>query len=111
MNLVAAFQRVNPLLGGNDRVAIEVSRALFELREILHRFQRPLRAKQPLDIDSAQRRGLDPAPVFLRTNVAYQMGRAIGMPVDVTIQTGDAPAGPFGSSILGIVELLLGKLS
>src|SRR5688572_24761687 len=50
-------------------------------------------------------------PEFLRANVAYQMGRAIGVAVHVAIETGRTPMRPLRAPILGLVELLLGERS
>jgi hypothetical protein len=38
VDLAAALQDVHPLLGGDDRVAIEVGAPLLKFGEILHRF-------------------------------------------------------------------------
>ena len=54
MHLAAALQDVNALLGGDDRVAVEIGRSLFKLREILDAPQSALRAKEPLDVHAAQ---------------------------------------------------------
>ena len=42
VNLAAAFEDVQALLGGDDRVAVEVGGPLLELGEVLDRLQRPL---------------------------------------------------------------------
>ena len=51
------------------RKSRKISGPLFKLGEILHAFQRPLRAKQPLDIDSPKRGGVQAMAKFLRTDV------------------------------------------
>src|SRR5665213_267102 len=45
LHLAAAVKNVDALLGGDDRVAIEVGGALLEFREVLDALQRPLRAE------------------------------------------------------------------
>src|SRR5450759_984663 len=57
VNLGAAVQNVDSLLGGNHVVAVKVGRPLLELREVLDALEGPLRAKQPLDVDASQGRG------------------------------------------------------
>jgi hypothetical protein len=54
VNLTATLENVDPLLGRDDRVTVEVGRALLELREVLDALQRALRAEQPLDVHSTQ---------------------------------------------------------
>src|SRR5947207_216534 len=54
VHLTAAFERVHPLFRGDYRVPVKIGGALLELREILDRFQRALRAEQALDVDAAQ---------------------------------------------------------
>jgi hypothetical protein len=46
VRLAAAVQDIDALLGGDDRVIVEVGGALLELGEILDGLQRPLRAEQ-----------------------------------------------------------------
>jgi hypothetical protein len=50
VHLAPALQNVHAFLLGNDRVAVEISGTLFELREVLHRLQRPLRTEEGLNI-------------------------------------------------------------
>lgn len=54
MHLAAWFEHVDPLLCRDHRIAIEVGRALVELRKILHTLHRPLRSEQPSDVRAAQ---------------------------------------------------------
>ena len=46
---------------------------------------------------------------FLGTDIAYKMSRSIGVPVGVAIKADDPAAGPFGTTIFGLVKLLLRK--
>ena len=68
----------------------KVSGALFELREVFDRLQRALRTEQSLNVYAAQRRRFDPAPIFLRPNVADEVRGAVRVAVDVTVETSDA---------------------
>jgi hypothetical protein len=45
VNLAAAFQDIDPFFGGDDRVSVEVRRALLKFRKILNSFQGPLRTE------------------------------------------------------------------
>src|SRR5262249_31985774 len=110
MNLAAALEDIDALLGRDHRVAVEVGGALLELGEVLDRPQRALRAEEPLDIDSAQGCRLDAATVRLWADVADQMGRAIRMAVDVAIETGHSFARLFRPPVFQSVELLLREL-
>ena len=44
---------------------------------------------------------------FLGPDIAYQVRRAVGVAVDVTVETGDAAAGQRGTAVFGLIELLL----
>jgi hypothetical protein len=66
VRLAAALQDIDALLGGEDRVTVEIGGALLELGEILDGLQRPLRAEQALDVHAAQRRCLDAMAMLLR---------------------------------------------
>lgn len=52
VDLAASFENINALLGGDDVVTVEVSRPLFELREVFNCLKCPLRSEQALDIDT-----------------------------------------------------------
>ena len=67
---------LTPFLVGDHRVAVEVRRALLELREVLDALQRALRAEEALDVDAAQRRRVDAVAELLRADVADQVRRA-----------------------------------
>src|ERR1700730_1282194 len=107
MNLAAAFQNIDPFLGGDDRIAVEIGCTLLEFGEILDRFQGALRAEQPLDVHAAERRRIDPMAIGLGTDIADKMRRAVSMTVRMTIEASDATARLLGTAILGLVELLL----
>src|SRR5688500_20154332 len=81
MHLMSPIENVDSFLGRDDGIAIEVSRTLFELREVFNCFQSSLRSKQPLNVDSAQARRLDAAPILLWSNVPHQMRGAVCMAV------------------------------
>src|SRR5207245_11238384 len=61
MHLRTAVKNVQALLGGEDRVAVEVGGALLELSEIFNRLERSLRTEQSLNVNAAQRWRLNPA--------------------------------------------------
>ena len=107
MDLAAAIQDVDALLGGDHRVAVEVGRPLLELGEVLDAFQRPLRAEQPLDVHSPQRGRVEAVAELLRADVADQVRGAVGAAVDVAVEAGDAHAGLQRPAVVGGVELLL----
>src|SRR6266851_3938828 len=109
MNLAASLENVDTFFGGDDRVPVKISSALFELSEIFHRFQRPLGTEETLDVNAAQRRRFDPVPEFLRTNVSDEMECAVGPTVCVTIKAGDSAARLHGTTIVRLIELLLRK--
>ena len=100
MNLRPAIEDVQPLLGGEDGVAVEVCRALLELGEILDGLQGPLRPEEALDVDAPQRGRLDAAAELLRAYVADQVHRARGVAVHVAVEAGDAPHAASGFSVL-----------
>jgi len=60
-------------------------------------------------LNAAQRRGLDPMPEFLRSDIPDQMEGTIRAAVRVTVEARDAAAGFVGAAIAGLVELLLRK--
>src|SRR5882762_3437328 len=61
MHLRTAVKNVQALLGGEDRVAVEVGGALLELSEIFNRLQRSLRTEQSLNVNAAERWRLNSA--------------------------------------------------
>src|ERR1044072_4586736 len=107
MDLAAALQDVDPLLGGNHRIAVEVGGALLELGEVLDRLECALRAEQALDVDAAQRRRVDAMAELLRSGIARQMSGGIGVGVGVAGGAGDAAACLLGGGGLGLVGLLV----
>src|SRR6267378_2012214 len=107
MNLATAFQYVHPFLSRDDRIAIEIRCPLLELREVLDCFQRSLRAKQPLNVNAAQRRCFDPMAKLLRPNVADEMECPVCSTVRMTIKTGHTAARLFRTAVIGLIELLL----
>ena len=109
VDLASPFQDIDALLGGNDRVAVEISRPLFELGKVLDALQCPLRAEQALDIHAAQSGRIDAMAELLRPDVANKVGGGVGVPVGMTIETGDAAARPRGTPVFGLIELLLRK--
>jgi hypothetical protein len=80
MHLAAALEDVHILLGGDHRIAVEIGRALLELREVLDALERALRAEQPLDVHPAQRRRIDPVPELLRADVSDEVVEAFVWP-------------------------------
>src|SRR5207244_8017715 len=59
IDLAAALERVHTLLCGRHDIAVEIGGALLEFGEILDRLERPLRAKEPLNVQAAQGYRLD----------------------------------------------------
>src|ERR1700730_11410326 len=107
VNLAAALQDIDPFFGGDDRVSVEVGRALLEFRKILNSFQGPLRTEQPLDVDSAQGWRVDPVAHFLGTNVSRLVSGRVGAPVLMAIKARDSQTWMFDTAIRRLVELLL----
>jgi hypothetical protein len=66
VDLAAAFEDVDALLGGDHGVAFEIGGPLLELGEVFDRLQRPLRAEQPLDVHAEERRRVDAMAKFPR---------------------------------------------
>jgi hypothetical protein len=108
VHLAAALQRVDALLGGDHRVAVEVGGALLELGEVLDRLQRALRAEQALDVDAAQRRRVDAMAELLRADVADQRWvAALVWPLAWQSKQATPRLGLLAAAVLGLVELLL----
>ena len=57
MHLAAALQDIEALFGADDRISVEIGRALLELGEVLHGFQGPLGSEQALDVHSRAKAG------------------------------------------------------
>src|SRR5262249_9276375 len=112
VDLAATLQRVDALGGRRYRITVEVGGALLELREVLDRLERALRAEEALDVHAAQARRVDPAAMRLRPGVTHRVGGRRRSPGDVTVEAGDAlHAGRLvGLAVGGGVELLLGEL-
>src|SRR5690606_10350962 len=88
VDLASALKNVHALLGGDHRVTVKVSRALLKLGEVLNGLERTLASEQPLDVHSAQRRGIDAMTVLLRADVADKVRRGVGVAVDVAVKAG-----------------------
>ena len=107
MDLAAAVERVDALLGGRDRVAVEIGGPLLELGEVLDRFQGPLRAEQPLDVHAAEAGRVDAVAELLRADVADQVRGRVGVAVDMAVETDHATMGGQRAAVQRLVELLL----
>src|ERR1039457_2557196 len=57
LNLAASLQNIGALFSRDHRIAVEVGRALFELRKIFHGLQGPLGTEQALDRSEERRVG------------------------------------------------------
>ncbi len=112
VDLGAALQDVDALLGGHAHVAVEVGGPLLELREVLDRLQRALRPEEALDVHAAQRRSVDAVTELLGPDVPDEVGGVVGVTVDVAVEASHAEhtVSTVGPSVLGGVELLLGEL-
>jgi hypothetical protein len=88
-------------------IAVEVGRALLELGEVLDRLERALRAEQPLDVDTAQRRRVDAVAAARRADVADRVRRGVGVAVRVAVEARDALVRGERAAVVGRVELLL----
>src|SRR5512145_1419425 len=75
LNLAPTVERVDALLGSDDRVSVEVGRALLELREVFDAPERSLGAEEPLDVHAAKARSVDAVPELLGPDVAHEMRR------------------------------------
>src|SRR5258705_6493967 len=106
---MAALENVYALLRGDHVVNVEIGAALLEFGEILDRFERALRAKQPLNEHASQSGDGDAMVGLRRTSIGRKMRRPVGMTVRVAIEAGHAPARLLRAVILGLVELLLRK--
>src|SRR3954452_9074054 len=92
-----------------DMVAIEVGRALLELREVLNRSQGPLRSMDLLIEHAAQAGGVEPEARGLRANIRGQVEGSIGVEIGMAIEAGHAQALVSALAVPGLVELLLRK--
>src|SRR4051812_43318742 len=88
-------------------IPIEISAELFELGEVLHCFHGSLAAEQALDIQPAQRRGIQAPPVLLGPRDRIEVRGAIGMTVGMAIKAGNPLFRIIDTAIAGQVELLL----
>src|SRR4026207_897254 len=88
-------------------IAVEVGAALLKLREVLHILERSLRAKQPLNVQAAQRGGINAMTELLRADISGQVGTGVRVAVRMTVETGDATAWTHGATVFRLVELLL----
>ena len=96
-----------PFFCRSNYIGTEIGRALLELGEILNCLQSPLRPEQPLDIDPAQRHGLDTVTEPLRTRIGCEMGAAVLMPVRVAVEARCSLTGYCRLAVIRRVELLL----
>ena len=108
MNLAAAFQQVNALLGGGRVIAVEIRGPLFEFREIFDRSSLPVSIQT---IAECSRRAATARQFAMRNSCGRmsptKMGRRIGMAVDVTVEASDTAARSLGAAVRRLVELLL----
>src|SRR5450755_2342297 len=109
VDLMAALENVYALLRRDHIFTVEIGAPLLEFGEILNRFERALRAKQPLNEHASQSGGGDAMAGLRRTSIGRKMRRPVGMTVRVAIQAAHAPARLLRAAILGLVELLLRK--
>jgi hypothetical protein len=106
---MATLENVYALLRRDHVVTIEIGAPLLEFGEVLDRFERTLRAKQPLNEHASQRGGGDAMAGLRRTSIGRKMRRPVGMTVRVAIEACHASARLLRAAILGLVELLRGK--
>jgi len=108
--LAGPIREIEPFLGGDDVVAVEVGGALLELREVLDGSQRALGAVDQLiehpAAGSPSRIGSAP-PARRMSGVWWKA--ALVWPLRVTVETRDAEALDVGLAVVGLVELLLGE--
>ena len=107
MHLAPPFENVGPFFCPDHMIAVEVGPPLLKLREILHALERPLRAEEPLDVEAAQRRGINAMTELLRADVSGQMGTGVRMAVRMTLEAGNATAGTHAAPVFCLIELLL----
>jgi hypothetical protein len=93
VDLAAAFEDVDALLGGGHRVAVEIGGPLLEPGEVLHGLQGPLGAEPALDVDAPQGGRVAAVPEGLGPGFAGEVGGAVGVPVGVAVEAGHAAAG------------------
>src|SRR4029450_12315337 len=106
MHLAAALEDVDALLGRDHGIAVEVGCALLELREVLDRLERALRAEEALDVHAAQGDRVDAVAELLRADVADQVKGRVRVTVGVAIEARDATAWTIRAAIPGVVEPL-----
>src|SRR5580765_4120541 len=88
-------------------IAVEVGAALLKLGEILHALEPPLRAEEPMDVEAAQRGGINAMTELLRADISGQVGTGVRVAVRMTVEAGDATAWTHGATVFRLVELLL----
>jgi hypothetical protein len=64
VDLASPIENVHAFLHRDDRIAIEVGSALFELRKIFHRLQRALRTEQDIFFGKGRCAGCHQAPYY-----------------------------------------------
>lgn len=109
MHLAAALKDVDALPRCLDRVAVKIGGALLKLREVFHALHCSLRAEETLDVDAAERGGIDAMPVFVRADVADGVSGRVCMAVGVAVKTGHALVREKAAAVFGGVELGLRK--
>src|SRR5262245_32027686 len=105
MHLAAALQDIHALLLRLNRVSVKIRRALFELGEILDRFQGSLRAKQTLDVDATETGSIDAVAILIRSDVAHGVRGRVRMPIRVTIKTGHTQVRLKCTPVISCIEL------
>jgi hypothetical protein len=109
VDLTPAVQDVDSFWGRDNRVTIKVGRALLKFGEVFDCFQGPLRAEQPLNVDSPERRRVDTVSHLLGTNVSRLVRGRIGTPILMAIKAGNSQTRMFRAAIRRLIELLLRK--
>ncbi len=109
MGLAPTFQDISTLFCGNHRITVKIGGPLLKFCKVLYGLQGALRAEQTLDIYPTKRWNVQPVPELLRADISYQMSSGIGMPIDMAVEACNTPAGKLGTTVIGLVKLLLGK--
>src|ERR1700755_2797053 len=109
MNLAAALEDVDALLGGYYRVPVEIRGALLKLGEIFNGLESTLGAEETLDVHAPESRCLSAVAELLRPNITDQMRGAIRAAIGMAVEAGHAHARLFGATVFSRVELLLWK--
>src|SRR3954451_8185073 len=90
-----------------DVIAIEISRALFELAEILYRTQGALAAVDLLIEQTAQAGRIEPETPLLRAHIRREMESGIGMEIHMAIQACHTELRLRDLAVIGHVEFFL----